>query len=280
MQSSFEQAHKNVLVYEGGKVDHPSDPGGRTNQGVTQKVFAAYLRGNNKPVRDVYTMTVQERDDIYRAQYWHRIQADRLPAGVDFVVYDGAVNSGVAQSAKWLQRALGLTADGVIGDVTIEAARNHPDHDMLVAAICERRLVFLRALKTWGTFGKGWSRRVTNVQLNGQAMASGSVGPAPVFTSEGAHKATIADAKKAPARAPADALASGGVVTTGLTTAQDALAPLSGHAWAATAVSVLIGVGAVATIAGLGYGWYARRKQTELDDALDQGVPATVVEAA
>lgn len=269
MKESYAQAQRLVLVYEGGKVDDPQDPGGRTNQGVTQRVFSAYLREHGMPARDVYSMTVAERDVIYRAQYWDRVRGDMLPAGVDFVIYDGAVNSGVAQSIKWAQRAVGVGADGVMGEITLDAIRNHPDHDALVAAICAKRMAFLKALKTWGRFGKGWSARVANVQKNGQAMATGSVGPAPVFTAEGARKASATDAKKAPARAPADALASGGVVTTTLTTVQNTLEPLATTPWVANVIVGLTVAGAVATGVGLAYGWYARKRKAELYDALD-----------
>lgn len=274
MKESYAKAQQLVLVYEGGKVDDPQDPGGRTNQGVTQRVFSAYLREHGMPARDVYSMTVAERDVIYRAQYWDRVRGDMLPVGVDFVIYDGAVNSGVAQSVKWAQRAVGVNADGVMGEVTLDAIRNHGDHDALVAAICARRMGFLKALKTWPRFGKGWSARVANVLKNGQAMASGSVGPTPVFTPEGAKKASVVDAKKAPARAPADALASGGVVTTTLTTAQNTLEPLSATPWVAQIIVSLTVTGVVATAVGLAYGWYARRRKAELYDALD--IPSEV----
>lgn len=272
MSERFADALKVILVYEGGKVDDPRDPGGRTNQGITQRVFNTYLVHKGKPKRDVYTLTDAERDDIYRQQYASRIHFDELPEGVDLVVFDGAVNSGVAQSLKWLQRALGCAADGVWGLSTKTAVENFGDYDLLVARILAAREKFLRALKTFRTFGKGWMRRLDNLKRIGQSWASGSGDvPAPVsLTEEGGHKkASLADAKAPPARAPADALASGGVVSTGLTTIQTTLEPLNSSVFVQ---HVLVGVAvasAIAVAAGLVWGWYSRRKKAELEDALN-----------
>lgn len=118
--SEFDRCMTKLLVHEGGKADNPKDPGGRTNQGVIQRTYDAWRRRKGLPVRDVYLMTASERDEIYRTQYWDAIKADELPPGVSYVVFDGSVNSGVSQSVKWLQRALGAVytgkVDGVIGD--------------------------------------------------------------------------------------------------------------------------------------------------------------------
>lgn len=271
----FEACLPTILTYEGGTVDDPRDPGGRTNQGITQRVYGAWLVGQGKAARDVYGMTSAERDAIYRAQYWNRIDGDRLPVGVDLVVFDGAVNSGVQRSVIWLQRALGIRADGSMGEVTLSAVAAYPDHDELIARICARRLAYLKALRTWRTYGNGWSARVALLRQKGQAQATGSIEPEARYV-EGAHaKARLSDARKAPPRAPADALASGGVVTTGLTTAQQSLAPLQGHPWADRIVAGLVALGAIAGVVGLAYGLYARRRAAALADALDLApVPA------
>jgi len=168
------------LVYEGGKVDNPKDPGGRTNQGVTQRVYDGWRLANGLRKRDVYAMIADERDAIYRLQYWDAIKGDYLPSGVDLTVMDGGVNSGVSRGSKWLQLALGVTADGAIGSVTLGAALGFPDHDALITDVLNRRMNFLRGLSTWPAFGKGWTSRVDSVRSKGQAWASGSVGPDPV----------------------------------------------------------------------------------------------------
>ncbi len=138
------------------------------------------------PLRSVRNLSDAELRAIYREQYWDACKGPALPAGVDFVVFDGAVNSGVGQSIKWLQRGLqaaGLYRGQIDGDCglgTLAAVAAHPDHDRLIADILARRLGMLKQLKTWPTFGKGWSRRVSSTLAIGQAWASGSVGPAPV----------------------------------------------------------------------------------------------------
>lgn len=276
MKGNFAKAMEVELRFEGGKVDDPRDPGGRTNQGVIQRVFSAYLKQKGQPVRDVYSMTPDERDDIYYNQYAKKIQFDDLPDGVDLVVLDGAINSGVSQSIKWVQRALGLTADGVMGDVTLEAVKQYPDNDQLIAAILDRRLAFLKALKHWPTYKNGWSSRVSQVRAKGQAWATGSVGPNVYYAEGGNKRALISQAKAAPARAVGDMFAAGGTVQSGLGTAQSTLEPLQGSVWVDRLVMVLIVTGVLATVFGIAYGLYARARKAELEDVLDlipQGAP-------
>jgi lysozyme family protein len=181
----YPDALKHVLVHEGGYVNHPDDPGGETNRGVTKAVYDGYRRRVGKPVQSVRYISDQEVEEIYRVQYWNRVRADELPRGVDYVVFDGAVNSGPTQSIKWLQRALGVQVDGMMGEATMGALDLVSDHDALIADICARRMAFLQQLRTWGTFGKGWTSRVSGVKKAGQAWAAGSVGPMPVHV-EGA----------------------------------------------------------------------------------------------
>jgi lysozyme family protein len=185
MQSNYLNALSRVLTYEGGEVNDPRDPGGKTNQGITQSTFTAYLRSKSMPYRDVFTMTDDERDDIYETQYWNAVQGAKLPAGVDLVVFDGAVNSGPAQSIKWLQSALGhgLVADGVLGAKTLEILdplMNENSADMLIRNICSRRLAFCQSLSTWSTFGQGWSARIANVQKTALLWEMGAHSSAPL----------------------------------------------------------------------------------------------------
>lgn len=235
-KASFPAALKHVLVYEGGYSNHPKDPGGVTLEGVIQRVYDGYRKRKGlpqqalKPTMRNTAAWKKERDEIYREQYWDAIRGDELPAGVDFVVFDGAVNSGPSQSVKWLQRALGVTADGNIGEATLGAVKSHSDYDKLVADICGRRMAFLKQLRTWPTFGKGWSARVANVKSNGQAMAHGSVGAEP--KKEGNAKASGSDLAEAPV--PVGVGTTGttiGTVATGaidtLQTTTTALEPLS-----------------------------------------------------
>jgi len=281
MKQSYPLAQKLVLKHEGGKVDHPKDPGGRTNQGVIQRVYDGYRRRKKQPLRSVYQMTNAERDEIYRDQYWKAIRGDELPAGIDYCVYDGAVNSGPVQSIKWLQRALNMNRiDGQIGEATLAAIDNCDDHDRLVREICRRRMVFLRQLKTFPTFGRGWTSRVTGVERVGLQMASGLRKPEPEeipqdVAEAAAAKAPITDARKAPQTATADLAAGGGAVGTPTVAAtidstKDALTPLAGSSkWADTAIMVLVVIGAAIAVGGVLWALYARKKRKERLDALD-----------
>jgi len=169
MKENFKDALAAVLHHEGGFVNHPSDPGGMTNLGCTKKVWEEWV---GHPV-DEHTMRNLSPADVaplYKARYWDKVHGDDLPAGVDYVVFDAAINSGPGRAAKWLQEVVGVTADGAIGPGTMRAVMAHNPTE-LVAAYQAKRLAFLQALPTWGTFGKGWSRRVHEVADAGHKMA-------------------------------------------------------------------------------------------------------------
>lgn len=269
--ATYAEAMKQEMRYEGGKVDHPEDPGGRTNMGVIQRVYSAWRRKNGRPDQSVYLMSIEERDAIYRQNYANAIQYDKLPEGVDITVLDGAINSGVSQSVKWVQRALGLTADGVLGDVTLEAINNYHDHDYLVGKILERRMAFLRALKTFKTFGKGWTARVNHVRKVAQSWASGSIGQdiewTPVPGAE--RKAMITQAMTAPPRVIGDVTGTVGGMSTTLGTVQGTLEPLQGNPWVDRIILYCIVGGVLLTVIGGAAAWYARKRAEQLNDVLD-----------
>lgn len=158
-----------VLAHEGGYVDHPRDPGGCTNFGITRATLEAW-RGAPTNCGAVRTMPVLEARQIYRARYWNGIQGDQLPAGVDLCVFDAAVNSGPVRSAQWLQAAVGVERDGAIGPVTLAAVHGVPANDVILRLIAAR-LAFLRSLSTWNAFGRGWTRRVEAVRSVALQMA-------------------------------------------------------------------------------------------------------------
>jgi len=152
---NFDQAFERLLGHEGGYVDDPDDPGGETNWGIT--IAVARAEGYTGPMRD---LPMAKAKDIYRAKYWAPVHADELPDSVRFDVFDAAVNHGASQSAKWLQRAVGANPDGVIGAMTVAAARGAGP--MAVARFNGYRLQFYTDLGTWPKFGKGWARRVAS----------------------------------------------------------------------------------------------------------------------
>lgn len=268
--ASWDEAMAIELKFEGGKDDDPIDPGGRTNQGIIQRVYAAYRRKKGLPARDVFLMENHERDEIYYQNYGRLVRYDELPPGVNLVVLDGGVNSGPSQSIKWLQRALRVAADGVLGENTLNAVLEHPNHDALIEDICAQRMKFLRALKTFGHFGRGWTSRVNQLKRIGQSWAMGNVGPAVVWAPNMNKKATLLDAPQKFSTAPADAVAAGGTVSTALSTANETLSPLQGmsHTIDSILTAILV-IGVLATAFGFAYAWWVRRKNAELEDALD-----------
>lgn len=161
--SRYDECLPRILKHEGGYVNHPRDPGGATNKGVIQRTYDSYNRRQGRKPKNVRNITDAEVAAIYEQQYWQPTGA-RLPSGLDYVAFDAGVNSGPRQGNKWLQRALKVSADGVIGAQTVKAAREHPSPTDVVKNACARRMSFLRGLRHWGTFGKGWTRRVTEVE--------------------------------------------------------------------------------------------------------------------
>lgn len=170
MRANFDKALAAVLVHEGGYVNHPKDPGGATNKGITQKVYSDWRFAHDLPSRSVKDITDAEVMAIYKHLYWDAIKGDELPAGVDYAAFDFAVNSGVSRAARYLQEAAGVNVDGQIGPVTLAAIKARPAQDM-IAALCDARMGFLKRLSTFDTFGRGWSRRVAEVEVRAKGMA-------------------------------------------------------------------------------------------------------------
>lgn len=141
MIANYRDILERVLKHEGGFVNHSNDPGGATNKGVTQAVYAAFRGLQDLPVRSVRHIERWEIEAIYDRQYWDKVAGDVLPSGLDYCVFDGAVNSGVAQSVKWLQRELAarqlytLKVDGVIGLGTLNGLKKLNDHGAVISGI-------------------------------------------------------------------------------------------------------------------------------------------------
>jgi lysozyme family protein len=172
MNTNFELCLSHLLQHEGGYVNHPNDPGGRTNLGVTQDVWQDWV-DRTVTEEEMRGLTPEKVQPLYKDMYWDRVKGDRLPHGVDYCVFDASVNSGVYRAAKWLQLSVGAAADGAIGDQTIKfALMTNPQ--MTIDKYCEIRLGFLRGLSTWPTFGKGWERRVREVQKTATDMCKAS----------------------------------------------------------------------------------------------------------
>jgi lysozyme family protein len=170
MRSSYDEALRLLLQHEGGYTNHPDDPGGPTKYGITIHDYRRYLKPG-ATAADVKAMTLDEAKAIYKPKYWDALRCDDLPAGLDYAVFDYGVNSGISRSAKVLQRLVGVSADGRIGPVTLKAVAAH-DSKKLLGALCDERLAFLHGLHTWPVFGKGWGRRVAEVESAALDMAA------------------------------------------------------------------------------------------------------------
>lgn len=153
---TFDDAIKRVLLHEGGYSDHAADPGGKTMYGITEAVAREVgFRGNMNEL----PLDLAKR--IYKDRYWDAVRGDELPASIRYPMFDAAVNSGPRQSVLWLQRALGVTADGVLGPVTI--AHSFANERGLASKLLAQRLRFMTGLNTWPSFGRGWARRIADL---------------------------------------------------------------------------------------------------------------------
>ena len=158
MQSNYDKCLETILHHEGGYVNHPKDPGGETNLGVTKRVYEEW--GGTKDMKD---LTVEDVAPIYKKNYCDRVKVDDLPSGLDLCVFDFGVNAGTGRSAKYLQRMIGTVADGGIGPNTLKALDNYVESEGLEQTIRnfqEARQKYYESLKTFETFGRGWTRRV------------------------------------------------------------------------------------------------------------------------
>jgi len=165
--NTFQQAMDWLAGYEGGFVNHPKDPGGATMRGVTQRVYDAYMKSKGLYPRSVKHLTDKEHDAIYREQYWLPIKGDELPNGVAAALFDYGVNSGTSRAVKTLQRIVGASPDGVVGLHTLAKVNDYVKRygqAQLIKKLSMERLAFVKRLKTWPTFGKGWQRRIVGVR--------------------------------------------------------------------------------------------------------------------
>jgi lysozyme family protein len=147
---SFDSLIDRVLSHEGGYVNDPRDPGGETKFGIAKRSY---------PLLDIKNLTRSQAVEIYRRDFWQRVNGDSLPPFVAFQVLDAAVNHGIGNAVRWLQRAVGVADDGVIGPITMAAVKRMDAADLVLQFNAER-LEFYTKLSTWDAFGRGWARRL------------------------------------------------------------------------------------------------------------------------
>ena len=169
MKHNWEEALKHILKWEGGYVNHPSDPGGMTNLGVTKRVWEEWT-GKPATEADMRGLTIEMVTPLYKKRFWDAIRGDDLPSGVDLCVFDCAVNAGVGRASRFLQQAVGVVADGAIGPKTLEAVTKM-SADELIDKFCDLRESHYKSLSTFATFGKGWMRRLDGIEAESKQMA-------------------------------------------------------------------------------------------------------------
>lgn len=158
--SAFEEAFRLVIGHEGGYSNDPRDPGGETKYGISKRSY---------PRVDIGALTLEGAHRIYRADYWDKIHGDDLDPGLALVAFDAAVNNGVGQAVRWLQGAVGVKADGVIGPITLDALARADPQKVLVE-LHAQRIYMMAGLSTWKHFGRGWSRRLANLPYQAAKM--------------------------------------------------------------------------------------------------------------
>ena len=161
MSNKFSEALKVILHHEGGYVNHPKDPGGETNLGVTKRVYEDF--GGEKEMKD---LTKEDVEPIYKKNYWDRVKGDDLPEGLDLCIFDFAVNAGPGRAAKFIQRLVGTTVDGGIGPNTLKCIDDYVKKssvDETIEKYQSMRQEYYEGLSTFETFGRGWTRRVDEV---------------------------------------------------------------------------------------------------------------------
>ena len=169
MQSNYDKCLETILHHEGGYVNHPKDPGGETNLGVTKRVYEEW--GGTKDMKD---LTVEDVAPIYKKNYWDRVKGDDLPNGLDLCIFDFAVNAGPGRAAKMIQKMIGVTVDGGIGPNTLRALGLYEEEVGGVAEVIveyqKQRQLYYESLSTFDTFGRGWTRRVDETTITATEM--------------------------------------------------------------------------------------------------------------
>ena len=168
MKENFEKSLELVLQHEGGYINHPSDPGGMTNLGVTQRVWEDYV-GHKVDEQTMRNLTKELVAPLYRKEYWDAVHGDQLPSGADYLAFDFSVNAGAFRSIKTIQRALNITADGIIGPVTIKAIQD-TNAEEFINNFTDAKESFYKSLANFQTFGRGWFNRVAKSKRIAEEM--------------------------------------------------------------------------------------------------------------
>jgi lysozyme family protein len=170
MISNWDNAFKLMLKSEGGYVNNPADPGGMTNLGVTKATWENWV-GRESDEAEMRELTPEKVEPLYKKKYWDAVRGDELPAGLDYLMFDFAVNAGAGRAIKTLQTAIGVTPDGGFGTMTM-AVVQAVDPVELIERFSQAKEDFYRSLTTFATFGKGWLNRVADVKQHATSMVT------------------------------------------------------------------------------------------------------------
>ena len=168
MKQNFEASFTQVLKSEGGFVNNPKDPGGMTNLGCTKAAWEEHC-GHQVDEKVMRALQPADVAPLYKRKYWDKVCGDDLPSAIDYMVFDTAINSGPGRAVKLLQGCVGVEMDGGLGPKTLAAVRAF-DAKQLIADYSKRRLSFMMDLPAWVTFGKGWTKRVEEVEAFGLTL--------------------------------------------------------------------------------------------------------------
>ena len=168
MNSNWDKSFQLLLKSEGGYSAHEADPGGRTNLGVTQAVWENWV-GHVSGEKEMKSLTPEMVRPLYKKKYWDACKCDELPLGIDYLVFDFAVNAGCGRSSKTLQSAVNTKPDGAIGPQTLQAVANTPD---LIDKFSDEKVRFYKSLPTFSVFGNGWLNRIEHVKRDASLMVT------------------------------------------------------------------------------------------------------------
>ena len=168
MNSNWQKSFELMLKSEGGYVNNPADPGGMTNLGVTKATWENWV-GRASDEAEMRSLTPEKVEPLYKKKFFDAVRGDELPVGLDYLLFDFAVNAGAGRSIKTLQSAIGVTPDGGFGPLTMAAVQAIEPQE-LIERFSQAKEDFYRSLNTFNVFGKGWLNRVADVKLKANSM--------------------------------------------------------------------------------------------------------------
>lgn len=168
MQSNWKRSFELMLQSEGGFANHPSDPGGMTNLGVTKATWENWI-GRQSDEAEMRGLTPEKVEPMYKKKFWDAVRGDEVKLGLDYLLFDFAVNAGAGRAIKTLQTAIGVPADGGFGPITMASMKSY-EPVKLIERFSQAKEDFYRSLNTFDVFGKGWLNRVERVKAEALKM--------------------------------------------------------------------------------------------------------------